>query len=134
MFENMLWLIPCVIAEFHLAFHDYLFNHTSAIIQDSTAAASRFYNGSTLWPSRELSKDDLVTLTWEPGRRCVVEYLGQNRFEVKEAVNTHLLPGDTFSCAMMVEAMPLYIDDLRHDGSACRGYVCGRISGIHIRR
>ena len=48
---------------------------------ERTAAASRFYNGSTLWPSRELSKDDL-----------------------------------------------------RHDGSACRGYVCGRISGIHIRR
>lgn len=75
-----------------------------------------------------------LTLRWLPDRCCHVRYLGNNRFEVVEAENTKLAVGDTFSCLLMVEGEPLYLDALVHDGCPPVTYVAGRKDGIRIDR
>ncbi len=80
-----------------------------------------------------LRQGDLLTLTWQPGRRCVARYLGNGQFVVLESENTRLLSGNTFRCSLVIEGEPLYIDDLHRDSAATTAYVCGKISGIRYQ-
>ena len=75
---------------------------------------------------------DRVRLVWAPDRVCVVRYLGDTRFEVEESEKTRLKPGDTFSCALILEGEPLYLDSLRQNGGDPVSYVCGSRSGIRF--
>lgn len=85
--------------------------------------------------SRRLTADELyegqrLVLTWKPDRRCVVEHLGNGQFVVREAANTKLCVGDTFSCHLFIEHEPLFIDNLLHNNGAPTAYVAGRNNGI----
>jgi len=92
--------------------------------------------------SRKLSvKSDLyigerLRLTWQPGRVCDVEYLGNLSFRVIASENTRIQPGDTFQCSLIVEGEPLYLDNLRKgDGSSSSkpvAYVCGKKTGVNF--
>lgn len=78
-----------------------------------------------------LEKGDCVVLKWEPARVCKVRYDGHLRFTVIEAVNTHLAPGDSFGCNLIVEQQPLYLDKLTHpDGTLAGTYLCGNNGGV----
>ena len=78
----------------------------------------------------QLDPGDRIRLTWQPGRVCDVEYRGSNAFEVVASQGTRLKPGDTFKCALIIEAEPLYIDHLVTGDSAPTAYVCGKKSGV----
>ena len=78
----------------------------------------------------QLDPGDRIRLTWQPGRVCDVEYRGSNAFVVMASQNTRLKPGDTFKCALIIEAEPLYIDHLVTGDSAPTAYVCGKKSGV----
>ena len=86
--------------------------------------------------NRKISvKDDLVLgdcirLTWQPGRVCDIEYLGDLRFKVIASENTRLHIGDTFECSLIVEGEPLYIDNLKQGNNRSIAYVCGKKSGV----
>ena len=92
--------------------------------------------------SRKLSvKSDLyigerLRLTWQPGRVCDVEYLGNQSFRVIASENTRIQPGDTFQCSLIIEGEPLYLDNLRKgDGSSSAetiAYVCGKKTGVNF--
>ena len=80
----------------------------------------------------ELRAGDCVRLSWLPDRVCEVEYLGGLRFRIVSSENTRLRAGDTFSCSMIIEGEPLYIDNLRQNDAAPLAYVCGKRSGIRF--
>lgn len=80
----------------------------------------------------DLESGDRVRLVWAPDRICVVRYLGDTSFEVEESEKTRLKPGDTFSCALILEGEPLYLDSLRQDDGQPVSYVCGTRSGIRF--
>ena len=92
--------------------------------------------------SRKLSvKSDLyigerLRLTWQPGRVCDVEYLGNQSFRVIASENTRIQPSDTFQCSLIIEGEPLYLDNLRKgDGSSSAetiAYVCGKKTGVNF--
>ena len=92
--------------------------------------------------SRKLSvKSDLyigerLRLTWQPGRVCDVEYLGNLSFRVIASENTRIQPGDTFQCSLIVEGEPLYLDNLRKGESSSSAkpvaYVCGKKTGVNF--
>ena len=92
--------------------------------------------------SRKLSvKSDLyigerLRLTWQPGRVCDVEYLGNLSFRVIASENTRIQPGDTFQCSLIVEGEPLYLDNLRKGDSSSSAkpvaYVCGKKTGVNF--
>ncbi len=83
---------------------------------------------------RELKWGDIVRLTWQPSRVCDVKYIGAGKFKIIKAEGTKLSVGDTFTCNLIVDSEPLYLNNLIHDGSPAATYVCGRHYGIHFLR
>ena len=77
---------------------------------------------------------DRVRLTWQPDRECVVRYLGGGQFVVEQALATKLHPGDTFSCALIIEGEPLYLDNLVRAGNPPVAFVCGKRSGVRFEK
>ncbi len=84
--------------------------------------------------TRELAVGDCLLLTWNPGRRCVVELRKDGRFEVPEAEVTKLSVGDTFECHLFIENQPLYLSQLYHEGRGPMVYVAGKKDGIHVEK
>lgn len=83
---------------------------------------------------RELNRGDRIRLMWPPASVCVGEYLGNRNWIIVNAEGTRLSPGDTFSCSLIAEGEPLYLDNLVHDSEPTGIYVCGRKSGISFIR
>lgn len=91
---------------------------------ESNAVLSRRHTADEIYEGQR------VTLTWQPDRKCVIECIGNGRFEVVEAENTKLCVGDTFDCHLFIEREPLFIDNLVHNGGDPTAYVAGRNNGI----
>ena len=86
--------------------------------------------GSRISVCDDLSVRDRVQLTWQPGRICLVRYLGDEQFVVEQSQATRLQPGDTFECGLLIDGEPLYLDNLCQPGCAPSAYVCGQVAGI----
>ena len=99
--------------------------------QQSSPVMSRKLSVNT-----DLCIGEKLRLTWQPGRVCDVEYLGNLSFRVIASENTRIQPGDTFQCSLIVEGEPLYLDNLRKgDGSSSAetiAYVCGKKTGVNF--
>lgn len=98
---------------------------------DRTEGASDFILSRHLWTD-DIEPETHINLTWHPGRRCLIRYIGNGSFEVVESENTRLKPQMTFRCGKFIEGEPLFIDRLTIDGVRSVSYVCGKISGIHF--
>lgn len=79
----------------------------------------------------ELKARDHVMLRWQPGRECLVRYMGGGQWVVERSERTKLVVGDTFTCHLMVQGHPLYLDNLVHNSQGPRCYVCGQNHGVH---
>ncbi len=82
----------------------------------------------------ELAVRDRVRITWQPDRECVVRYLGGGQFVVELAQATKLHPGDTFTCALIIDGEPLYLDNLVRAGNAPVAFVCGKRGGVRFEK
>jgi hypothetical protein len=80
--------------------------------------------------SQDLRPGDRVTLCWDPGRRCTVEYLGSNAYRVVCSERTKLKPGNTFQTAFFATGSPLILSNLVQDNSFATLYEIGRKSGV----
>ena len=80
--------------------------------------------------SSELRLGDHVTLCWDPGRRCTVEYLGSNAYRVVSSERTKLKPGNTFQSAFFATGSPMILSNLVQDDSFATFYEIGRSSGV----
>ena len=80
--------------------------------------------------SSELRPGDHVTLCWDPGRRCTVEYLGSNAYRVVSSERTKLKPGNTFQTAFFATGSPLILSNLVQDDSFAPLYEIGRKTGV----
>lgn len=94
--------------------------------------ASCYMLGRHVTENEELNPGERLVLTWHPDRRCEALYRGEYEFEVTASENTRLQPGDTFSCRMVIEGEPLYLDGLVQQGCPPVGYVCGRLGGVRF--
>ncbi len=84
--------------------------------------------------AEDLAVRDRVRLTWQPNRECVVRYLGDEQFVVEHALATKLHAGDTFSCALIIEGEPLYLDNLVRAGHPPVAFVCGKRGGVRFEK
>lgn len=107
----------------YASFHD--FSAASEGVDSSGLVGKRHFRVRDM-----LNSGDVLTLYWQPGRRCVARYLGNERFCITDSEQTRLLPGDTFRCSLVIEGEPLYLDDLHRDGISATAYVCGKRDGI----
>ena len=92
---------------------------------------------SMILANNKVTSDDLsigqqLRITWLPDRRIVVEHLGEGHFTVLEAENAKLTVGDTFTCHLMLQNEPLYIDNVSHQDTTYPAYIAGKIDGVKI--
>ena len=79
-----------------------------------------------------LNKGDLVRVGWNPDRVVLLEYLGDNRFEVREVQNASLYVGDRFTLPAIVKGFPMYIPHIERGGKQTPMYVAGYRDGITL--
>ena len=74
----------------------------------------------------ECQNGDRVRIAWLPDRICVLNYMGDYRWRVEEAVNSKLHVGDTFSCRVMAQGEVLNVDHVVTANGTFEGYYIGR--------
>ena len=79
--------------------------------------------------SSELNIGDHVEICWNPNRRCLLSYQGENLFLVCESENAKLKAGDSFLCDRFTPHEALYVERLSHDGSK-ELFVMGNKGGL----
>ncbi|MDE6027089.1 MAG: hypothetical protein K2G23_03365 [Muribaculaceae bacterium] len=97
-------------------------------------AESGKIGSKTINAEKDMKRGDRIRVMWPPSRVCVISYSGDRHWEILEAEGTRLKAGDTFSCSLIAEGEPMYLDNLIHEGKASGIYVCGRRSGITFIR
>ncbi len=81
--------------------------------------------------SDELQKGQMIRLTWNPDRTCIIRHLGIGKFEIIERENTKLEKGDIFECHLFINHEPLYINNIHRNGRIIIDtYLLGRNDGI----
>lgn len=80
--------------------------------------------------SEEIEVGTVLHFTWQPDRECRVQYLGENKYLILEALHTQLKPQDTFVSALFIIGEPLYLDQLVHKGKSMNTYVVGKKTGL----
>jgi hypothetical protein len=85
--------------------------------------------------SKDLKVGDKLEMSWLPNRRMVVEYLGLDKFVIRESDNSKLCIDDTFVCSYFFKGQPLYIDDLVQGYNKPVAYIIGKKDGLtHINK
>lgn len=82
--------------------------------------------------SSSLQKGAHVEIQWQPNRRCVLEYKGNNTFTVIVAEHSKLKVGDTFECLSFHLGQPLYLDNLVHGDNPPVSFVVGKRDGLTV--
>ena len=77
-----------------------------------------------------LQANDKIEVCWQPNRRCVFRYLGDNQFVVEESINAKLHRGDLFNAATFIVGHPMYIDNLLCSDGSRSSYVAGKRHGL----
>ncbi len=82
--------------------------------------------------SEELEVGEKIEIGWQPNRRCILEYLGDDQYRVIAAENAKLRAGDTFSCSIFFKNEPMYVDNLIRPASPKVSYVAGNRNGLTV--
>ena len=90
---------------------------------------------SDFTPLDSLTSDDLepgeeVSVTYDPGRRLVMQYLGDNLYEVEESEGSKLMAGDKLLIAGFYVGFNLLITDIERGGSHLGAYRAAKRGGL----
>lgn len=81
----------------------------------------------------DLAPRDHVLLRWSRDHEILVRHLGNAQFVIERNHHSKLSVGDTFTCGLIIEGQPVYLDNLVHQNEPPRCYVCGRNHGVHYQ-
>lgn len=79
--------------------------------------------------AKDLNVGNQVEIAWNPNRKCLLTYRGDNLFEVVSSENAKLKTGDRFLCHRFTLNQPLYVEHLTKDDSA-ELFVMGNKGGL----
>lgn len=84
----------------------------------------------------ELAVNQHLRLSWQPGRVCDIQYLGDASFIVLSSENTKLQAGATFRCYIIEQGEQMYVSHLRLTPSQRDSYtyVCGLNGGVRFEK
>ncbi|MCQ2336318.1 MAG: hypothetical protein MJ010_03950 [Paludibacteraceae bacterium] len=81
--------------------------------------------------SAKLSEGDRVELSWLPDRKCLLEYMGENKYKVLESINSSTLAeSDTLCFSAVTLGEPLKADNLQKSGVVYKEVILGKKDGI----
>ena len=99
------------------------------VLEQRTESESAWFNGEGI-RSSELTKGDLVEVSWQPNRVCRFRYLGDNHFVVESSKNAKLQTGDSFDAIAFTIGKPMFLDNLKRQECVTTSYVAGKKNGI----
>ncbi len=79
--------------------------------------------------AKDLNIGDNVEIRWNPNRRLLLNYLGDNMFTITESENAKLNVGDRFLCQRFILNQPLFVDVLGNEGQTAV-FVMGNKGGL----
>ncbi len=82
--------------------------------------------------SSELEVGEEIEVGWQPNRRCVFKYLGDNQYEVIEIENSKLQVGDLFHCSIFFKHEPMYVDNIIRPRTKPISYIAGSKGGLTV--
>lgn len=100
-------------------------------LKTTDAYSSSFFRAQQVM-SNSLKQGQEVTIGWSPNRTVRLRYLGENRYEVLESVNSKLQCGDQFTCSNFIMGYPLYLPCLIRGGEATDAFVAARGQGLTL--
>ena len=71
-----------------------------------------------------------MEITYLPDRRLILEYLGNNRYQVTASENSKLQKGDEVEILNFVLHHPLLVVNVWRDGESLGQFTAGRVSGL----
>lgn len=78
----------------------------------------------------ELASGMKLEVAWEPNRYLLLTYLGNTRFQVVEARNSKILPGDEFCATQFIRDLPLFLTDFKRGGQKGKMFLAGKKGGL----
>lgn len=95
--------------------------------------------GSGDFVGEEICADNLavgetICIEWNPNRKSVLKYVGNQCFEIVETENSKWQVGDTFSCKHFILGKTLYVDNLTDKSGKIKSnsFVVGDIGGLTV--
>lgn len=79
--------------------------------------------------ANDLAVNNQVEIRWNPNRRCLLTYQGDNKFLVSESENSKMKTGETFLCDRFTQNEPLYVQRIFPDGTT-ELFVMGNKGGL----
>ncbi len=80
---------------------------------------------------RDLPVGKRVRFSYRPNRVVVMEYRGENRFQVIESKNSKLLAGDLLTLTHIIHQYPLLVSEVIRDGQSLGAFTAGDPYGIN---
>lgn len=95
---------------------------------------SHRYN-SSFFTAQQLSSSELapgaeLEIGWSPNRLLRLRYVGESTYEVLEASNSKLLPGDRFVTGCFFRDIPLYLPYIIRGSERTSPFIAGRNGGL----
>lgn len=81
----------------------------------------------------DLQVGDRLQIGWLPNRRCVIRYVGENRFMAESCENSKMQPGDSFSCLQFTLGKELVMCDFipfNTSSPTFQSYIVGSRNGL----
>lgn len=100
-------------------------------LKTSTKYNSSFFEAKQL-VSSDLKPGTTIEIGWSPNRLVSLLYLGDSRYEVTDAANSKLRPGDRFTTGCFIKEQPLYLPYIERTDGRTPAFVAGRNGGLTI--
>lgn len=97
---------------------------------DNIVDTESFIIQSEFISPKDLKVNECVEFTWNPGRRCLVKFLGDQIFQILQVDNSKLQVGDIFTCHFFILHQPLHLFEMRNGEDVTKTYVAGNKSGL----
>ena len=81
----------------------------------------------------QLEPDAEIEITYQPNRRLVIKFQGDNTFLVTESENSKLHVGDIIDVDHIVREYPLLVSEVVRDGESLGSFTAGKAQGIEFK-
>ncbi len=95
-------------------------------------------NSSFESSSEEIRVNDLpvgqcIQINYLPDRQLEIEYVGSNRFRVRNSLNSKLRTDDELTITHIVRGYPLLVSEVIRDGKSLGAFTAGKAQGIRFK-
>ena len=97
--------------------------------QDAHNIESGFVTRKRL-KSTDLQEGDELHISWQPNRKCMLKYIGDNKYEILQAEKTKLQNGDVLIITELLIGQPLVINSVIRNRLDMGAYIAGQQTGL----